>query len=230
MDGKPIRVVYGPPAAGKTTYVNQNRRANEPVIDLDQIAQAIGSNVTHGHDRTIYEIGQAARSGAIRRILDRRTPAWIIDTKLSTDLLRNRAHLCEFILVDPGIETTRKHATADGRPTSSIQAIDDWYANPPVPPTSASQFGPPTPRNDVVRKRARHALAKSRAACHICGLPIDYTLKWPDPMCFVADHIIPLDKGGADNLTNMAAAHARCNSTKRARIVAPIVRRSGALE
>lgn len=87
-----------------------------------------------------------------------------------------------------------------------------------------------TKRNDSIRKRARNTIAKSRAACHICGLVIDYTLKWPDPMCFVVDHVIPLDKGGADSLANLAAAHARCNSTKRARIVAPIIRRSGALE
>ena len=87
-----------------------------------------------------------------------------------------------------------------------------------------------TKRNDVVRKRARATIAKTRAACHICGEPINYTLKWPDPMCFVVDHVIPLDKGGADSADNLAASHARCNSTKRARLHAPIIRRSGTLE
>jgi 5-methylcytosine-specific restriction endonuclease McrA len=87
-----------------------------------------------------------------------------------------------------------------------------------------------TKRNDVVRKRARKVIAASRAACHICGLPIDYTLKWPNKRCFVIDHVVPLDRGGADSLENLRAAHADCNSTKRARPYAPIVRRSGALD
>jgi len=49
-------------------------------------------------------------------------------------------------------------------------------------------------------------------------------------MSFVVDHVVPLAKGGADALDNKKAAHRGCNSTKRARLVAPIVRRSGTLE
>lgn len=224
-----IRVVYGPPGSGKSTFIEQRRAPNEPVIDLDKIAEAIGSPNTHAHNPTIYEVSQAARSGAIRRILDHRIPAWIIDTKLSTEILRNRAFLCDFILIDPGIEETRRRATASGRPERVFKDIDDWYANPPEVPAQ-TQFGTGGKRSDTVRKHARAAIAKTRASCHICGKAIDYTLKWPDPMCFVADHIIPLDKGGADDPTNMAASHAKCNSTKRARLVAPIIRRSGALD
>jgi 5-methylcytosine-specific restriction endonuclease McrA len=78
--------------------------------------------------------------------------------------------------------------------------------------------------------RMRAALRRTRPACHICGKAIDYELKWPDPMCFVVDHIIPIAKGGADSLTNAAAAHATCNSKKRARDYAPIIRRSGFLQ
>ncbi|WP_433584562.1 HNH endonuclease [Microbacterium hydrocarbonoxydans] len=77
------------------------------------------------------------------------------------------------------------------------------------------------------RHRARHRA--TRAACHICGRPIDYTLKWPDPMSFVVDHVVPLAKGGSHSFDNTAAAHAECNSKKRARLVAPIIKRSGTL-
>jgi len=48
-------------------------------------------------------------------------------------------------------------------------------------------------------------------------------------MSFVVDHVIPLAKGGLDIMENKKAAHRACNSTKRARLVAPIVRRSGTL-
>jgi 5-methylcytosine-specific restriction endonuclease McrA len=105
-----------------------------------------------------------------------------------------------------------------------------------------------TARNSSQRDRDRAALARSRPACAICGQPIDYSLRWlegehgakcrrpdctgcvPHPMRFEADHIVPLAKGGTDTLANKQATHRKCNSTKRARIVAPIVRRSGSLD
>jgi len=84
-------------------------------------------------------------------------------------------------------------------------------------------------RNTNQRDRDRARIRATKANCHICGEPIDYTLKWPDPMCFVVDHVIPLIKGGLDHISNKRAAHNLCNSKKRARLVAPIVRRSGSL-
>lgn len=84
-------------------------------------------------------------------------------------------------------------------------------------------------RNSARAKRFRTAIARTRGACHICGQPIDYDLPITDPKAFVIDHVIPLHKGGADELHNIKAAHRDCNSKKRARLVAPIVRRSGSL-
>ena len=85
-------------------------------------------------------------------------------------------------------------------------------------------------RNSQQQERMRKRIAATRAACHICGRPVDYSLKWPDPMCFVVDHVVPIAKGGAHDITNGKAAHASCNSTKRARLVAPIVKRSGSFQ
>jgi 5-methylcytosine-specific restriction endonuclease McrA len=82
-----------------------------------------------------------------------------------------------------------------------------------------------TKQRDADRARIRH----TAAACHICGQPIDYTLPHTNSRSFVVDHVIPLAKGGPDTIDNKAAAHRDCNSTKRARLIAPIVRRSGSL-
>lgn len=87
-----------------------------------------------------------------------------------------------------------------------------------------------TKRSSAMRDKARAYLKRSKPACHICGRDIDYTLPHLDPGAFVVDHVIPLRRGGEDALSNMRAAHRSCNSTKRARAHAPIVRRSGALE
>ena len=86
------------------------------------------------------------------------------------------------------------------------------------------------PRSTATRNRMRNAIAKAKPACHICGEPIDYTLPHLDPRAFVIDHVVPLAKGGEDALSNVRAAHRECNSKKRARLVAPVVRRCGSLE
>ena len=87
-------------------------------------------------------------------------------------------------------------------------------------------------RNSANRDRMRRQIARSQPACHLCGEPIDYQLHHLDPRSFVIDHVIPLIKGGADALSNVKAAHRlrECNSKKRSRIIAPIVRRSGTLD
>ena len=85
-------------------------------------------------------------------------------------------------------------------------------------------------RNTATRDMHRARIARDKPACHICGQAIDYALPHLDPMSFVVDHVTPLAKGGPDTLDNKKAAHRDCNSKKRARIVAPVVRRSGTLE
>lgn len=50
--------------------------------------------------------------------------------------------------------------------------------------------------------------------CSICGLPINYDLKHPNPWSFTVDHIIPIDAGGTSDIDNLAPAHRRCNLIK----------------
>lgn len=91
-----------------------------------------------------------------------------------------------------------------------------------------------TPRNSAQRDRDRARIRAAKPNCHICGKQIMWDADWLDPLSFVVDHVIPLAKGGQDALANKKAAHRRqpreCNSKKRARIIAPIVKRSGALK
>lgn len=87
-----------------------------------------------------------------------------------------------------------------------------------------------TGRSDQLRKKHRDTIARNKPNCGICGEPIDYSLRYPNPRSFVVDHIRAIAKGGADTLSNKQAAHHGCNSKKRARDYAPIVRRSGALD
>lgn len=81
-----------------------------------------------------------------------------------------------------------------------------------------------TPRNTATRDRDRAAIKRTKPPCGICEGDIDYTLPYLDPMSYVVDHIIPLAKGGLDELTNKQAAHRSCNQTKAAKLPASEVR------
>jgi 5-methylcytosine-specific restriction endonuclease McrA len=70
------------------------------------------------------------------------------------------------------------------------------------------------PRNTATRDRDRKAIARTKPPCGICGGEIDYSLPHTDPMAYVVDHIVPLAKGGLDELTNKQPAHRVCNRMK----------------
>ena len=92
-------------------------------------------------------------------------------------------------------------------------------------------------RNTATRDRHRAAIARTKPPCYLCGQPIDYSLKWPDPWCFTVDHIVPLDSASTpeerralDVIGNKRAAHWTHNRAKGARVDGgPVVRRSGSL-
>lgn len=70
------------------------------------------------------------------------------------------------------------------------------------------------PRNTATRDRDRRAIARTKPPCGICEGEIDYSLRSPDPMSFEVDHIIALDNGGLDELSNKQASHRKCNRAK----------------
>lgn len=74
--------------------------------------------------------------------------------------------------------------------------------------------GSSTQRNTTTRDRHRSVIRRDRPPCHLCGEDIDYTLRSPHLMSFEVDHIIPLDRGGSDDLDNKAASHRDCNRKK----------------
>ena len=58
---------------------------------------------------------------------------------------------------------------------------------------------------------------RARAVCHICGQPIDYSLKPSSAdLAWEPDHIIPVIKAPERelDLTNIAASHRKCNRAR----------------
>lgn len=78
-------------------------------------------------------------------------------------------------------------------------------------PLRPDQSGP----HRAVYERNRRRLLKTTTHCEICGGEINHNIKWPDPMAPVADHIIPIVKGGhPSDINNMRIVHNTCNRAK----------------
>lgn len=67
----------------------------------------------------------------------------------------------------------------------------------------------------VAFEKNRKILIKTVNSCAICGKPIDTSLKAPHPLSPVADHIVPINKGGhPSSMENLQLAHWTCNRQK----------------
>ena len=63
------------------------------------------------------------------------------------------------------------------------------------------------------RRRALVARVRALGApCHICGLPIDYSLPGGHPLSYELDELVPVSRGGSPvDPRNVAPAHRCCN-------------------
>lgn len=61
----------------------------------------------------------------------------------------------------------------------------------------------------------RKKILLTQEVCGICGKIVDKTLKAPNPLAPVVDHIIPINKGGhPSDIKNLQLAHWTCNRQK----------------
>ncbi len=123
-----IRVVTGPPCAGKSTYVQEHRKDKDVVVDYDLIAQALGSTTPHDSQGAIRTCALSARDRVTDLCIERDFDSWVIHTELDSDdeeLFRLAG--AEFIEVDPGEDECIARAEADGRTEDCIDAIHAWY-------------------------------------------------------------------------------------------------------
>jgi hypothetical protein len=125
-----ITLVWGPPGAGKTTYVDKHRQPGDLVVDFDAIAESFGSSVTHGHDDGIASAASAARNAVLRQLRrgeSKATHAWIISANpKAVAMFPHHAA----VLIDPGQEQVLAQAERAGRPDLWLQLISDWYSAP----------------------------------------------------------------------------------------------------
>lgn len=126
-----ITVITGPPCSGKSTYARAHARGDDIVIDFDVIAQALGSQVTHGHSPHILDVAERAWSAAIREAIDQHKQghrAWIVDSR-PTAYRRAQYLDAGATMVRLDADPAELHARADeSRPPSWHARIDQYLA------------------------------------------------------------------------------------------------------
>ncbi|MDG9703793.1 hypothetical protein [Streptomyces sp. DH37] len=121
-----VTIVYGPPCAGKTTYVTQRARPGDLVLDLDAIAQALGSPNDHGHPPALIPFAIEARDAVLTRLTRAHElrHAWVITSR--ADVLA-RLPGAQLVTLDVPADECKRRARAAGRPPRWDAHIDRWW-------------------------------------------------------------------------------------------------------
>jgi hypothetical protein len=105
-----IHVITGPPGAGKTTYVHDEKGRADLVIDFDALAYAVGSSVDHHavpHLPVHIETAKLLWITLVKQTQRWRFPhdVWLIHAKPEPwQIAKYQRQGCEFIAL-PGKET-----------------------------------------------------------------------------------------------------------------------------
>jgi hypothetical protein len=131
-----LTVVTGAPCSGKTTYVRQHAHPGDVIVDFDAIAQALGSQVEHGHGNAHWKVAIEARDAAITAAVgchEKGARAWIIDSR-PTQAKRDWYRRHGGRIVDLAADAAELHRRADaaGRPQSWHGQIDTFLAGSAV--------------------------------------------------------------------------------------------------
>lgn len=69
------------------------------------------------------------------------------------------------------------------------------------------------------RSRWPALIERDGLECWLCHRPVDIAARWNAAVAPTADHVIPLARGGSDDLGNLRLAHRSCNSRRRDRLI-----------
>lgn len=174
-----VSVVHGPPASGKTTYVNENKGPNDVVFDFDSVMHAISGLPPHHKNENLISYCTDIRTLIIDKAL--RSPkvdrTWIIATRADDSLRESLSDVpVEYVHMDTPKEECLKRMEADPMrkdvAEETRQVIENYFAetserSSPVVPSverrylgNFSQTEPTNPDDLRVEQRADPATGK----------------------------------------------------------------------
>ena len=132
-----VYIIYGPPAAGKTTYVRQNKKANDLVVDFDLIKQAITMNRKTENAGKLHRVAEGIREYLYKEIETRSVEcenAWVIGAfpkAAERQQLAERLN-AELIFINTSYSQCISRAMKDDERTDKelqLRIIDKWFLN-----------------------------------------------------------------------------------------------------
>lgn len=153
-----LHIITGPPASGKTTFVQDNAQPGDIRIDLDHLTNHLAGlpQDGHSHDSRAWAIAKATRNAAIDAALKHSTDldVWIIDSKpTQTNLERYQKHNAQIHTIDPGKSVVMNRCKTERTP-EALKVAALWYATPTHGLTVKSfGYGKTRPRGMVLDAR-----------------------------------------------------------------------------
>lgn len=126
-----LYVVTGPPAAGKSTWIEAHAKATDIVIDLDRIALALaGPGAPHWqHDPVLLKVAHRARFAAIDEAVQHRdtVDVYLIHTQPGAKArAKYKRYGAKLIVVDPGRDVIMQRVR-DMRHPGMEAVATRWY-------------------------------------------------------------------------------------------------------
>lgn len=121
-----IVLVMGPPAAGKSTYVQEHAGPADVVVDYDAISRALGPLPEQGHGGVRHDMVMQVRGRLLTQLRRGDLPArraWIVTCDPRAEAIYPHHAV---VVLDPGKDEVLRRARAD-RPEHLLPVIEDWY-------------------------------------------------------------------------------------------------------
>lgn len=123
-----MRVVVGPPGAGKSTYVRQAMKYGEMVVDVDELFRALTM-------RPMWEKPPQLISAVLTvrdYLIDSFEPAWVISSNATRDYREKmrEAYGAEVIVLETPAAVCLERIAADGRPDAGNmweELVTRWW-------------------------------------------------------------------------------------------------------
>jgi predicted kinase len=127
-----LYVVLGPPAAGKSTWVQEHAKCGDIVIDYDILAQALTASGAdaHRHEKIVQSVAHQARSSAIATALRYigQVDVYVIHSAPRAEAMaKYHRHHARFVTIDPGRDVVLARCKTM-RSAWAIGVAERWYA------------------------------------------------------------------------------------------------------